>query len=76
MQSIAQPVTCANKSMKENNIVGLILDPSTQLKSDYYPHAHYVGLDCKKKVVFYKCVSSRTRFVIMVADFQVLWQCH
>ena len=53
---------------------GLILNPSSNLKIDYYPYADFATIYGHEKINDMACVKSRTEYVITVADCPVLWQ--
>jgi hypothetical protein len=59
--------------LKATRDIGLILNPSGDLKIDAYPDADFAGLYGYEKNNDPACAKSRTGFVITVADCPMVW---
>ena len=50
------------------------MNPSKELKIDFYPDADFAGMYSHEKPTDPACVKSRTGYTITVADCPVIWQ--
>ena len=63
-----------SRYLKQKEDCGLLLKPNSYMcKVDAYPDADFAGMYGLAELKYPECVNSRTRFIIMFADFPVLW---
>ena len=60
--------------LKETRDRGLVLNPSTELKTDLYPDTYFSITYGNYKATDLSCVKSITGYAINVADCPVLWK--
>ena len=60
--------------MKATKNIGLVINSLSELKIDCYPNADFSGIYGHKKTTYPACVKGITFYVIIVANYSVLYE--